>query len=355
MSDIYKEVLKKEIAQILKNADLNTTSARNVRNQLEEKFDADLRYRKKEVDLLIMDAIDGQTLTIPDMTPLSSKVNKHIPDDLLQREDSQIGFIKHMIEKNLQLWEGLRNEFIAMRRFGNSSKDHQSDETPSSPKKRTADRNEDNADKEPPPTKRRKGGTSETSKKCNNYEKGTAINKSKIAHNKKGIITQDMPATHKEKYRGGISESEMRPNKDTRLKKDSKGSSSTSDIAPTIGKSCQKRRKELVDHMEDFMKSLPVPLVNLPHGIGKLRKIGDAQEFGEKTITSVNKTIGITGEMKKQKIHPTGPSEASTNNKLYAFRMINNQDPPSDPPIQQIKPKLRDPGSTFHSIGVTSL
>ena len=50
MSDIYKEVLKKEIAQILKNADLNTISARNVRNQLEEKFDVDLRYRKKEVD-----------------------------------------------------------------------------------------------------------------------------------------------------------------------------------------------------------------------------------------------------------------------------------------------------------------
>ena len=163
-----------------------------------------------------------------------------------------------------------------------------------------------------------------------------------------------MPATHKEKYRGGISESEMRPNKDTRLKKDSKGSSSTSDIAPTIGKSCQKRRKELVNHMEDFIKSLPVPHVNLLYGIGKLRKIGDAQEFGEKTITSVNKTIGITGEMKKQKIHPTGPSEASTNNKLYAFRMINNQDPPSDPPIQQIKPKLRDPGSTFHSVGVTN-
>ena len=276
MSDIYKEVLKKEIAQILKNADLNTISARNVRNQLEEKFDVDLRYRKKEVDLLIMDAIDGQTLTTPDMTPSSSKVNKNTSDDLQQREDSQMDFIEHMIEKNLQLWEGLRNEFIAMRRFGN-----------------------------------REGGITETSKECNNYEKGTAINKSKIAHNKKGIITQDMPATHKEKYRGGISESEMRPNKDTRLKKDSKGSSSTSDIAPTIGKSCQKRRKELVDHMEDFMKSLPVPLVNLPHGIGKLRKIGDAQEFGEKTITSVNKTIGITGEMKKQKIHPTGPSEAS--------------------------------------------
>ena len=81
------------------------------------------------------------------------------------------------------------------------------------------------------------------------------------------------------------------------------------------------------------MKSLPVPHVNLLYGIGKLRKIGDAQEFGEKTITSVNKTIGITGEMKKQKIHPTGPSEAHTNNMLYAFRMINNH-PPSDPPIQ---------------------
>ena len=183
MSDIYKEVLKKEIAQILKNADLNTISARNVRNQLEEKFDVDLRYRKKEVDLLIMDAIDGQTLTIPDITPLSLKVNKNTSDDLQRREDSQQNFTKHMIEQNLQLWENLKIEFIAMRKIGSSDKDHQSDE-PSSPKKRTADRNEDNADMEPPLTKRRKSGKSETSKKCNNYETGTAINKSKIAHMK---------------------------------------------------------------------------------------------------------------------------------------------------------------------------
>ena len=63
-----------------------------------------------------------------------------------QREDSQMDFIKHIIERNLQLWEGLRNEFIAMRRFGNSSRDHQSDETPSSPKKRIGDRDGEKAE-----------------------------------------------------------------------------------------------------------------------------------------------------------------------------------------------------------------
>ena len=80
-----------------------------------------------------------------------------------------------------------------MGRFENSTRDFQcideSDETPSSIEKRRIDRNKDNPDKEPLPTKRRKGGSSvsETSKKCNEFEKSTATNKSKVAHSKNGV------------------------------------------------------------------------------------------------------------------------------------------------------------------------
>ena len=286
-----------------------------------------------------------------------------------KREKTQVDhadFIEYMILKNLELWEGLRNEFIAMRRFGDSSRDHQSDETPSSLekrrvdrnedhqsdetpsglKKRRVDRNEDNADKEPLPTKRRKGGSSvsETSKEFNDYEKGTATNKSRVAHNKKGITPQDRHAAHKEKYRGGNSESEMKPNKDTRLmKKDktSKGSSSTLDISPTIGKTNQKEQKELANHMKDIWKSHKVLYANLLYGIGEPRKVGDVQEFGEKLITSVNKVTGIACEMKKQKIQPTGKFQAYITEIFYAYILINDH-LPSDPLLQQMKPKLRE-------------
>lgn len=61
MADISKETLKKEIQEILKDADLDNTSAKKVRLQLEEKLDCDLQDRKKEVDELVMEVIDEQT------------------------------------------------------------------------------------------------------------------------------------------------------------------------------------------------------------------------------------------------------------------------------------------------------
>jgi len=59
--DITKEQLKKEIQDILKDADLDNTSAKKVRLQLQEKLDCDLTDRKKEVDELVMEVIDEQT------------------------------------------------------------------------------------------------------------------------------------------------------------------------------------------------------------------------------------------------------------------------------------------------------
>jgi len=61
MSDISREDLKKEIQDILKDADLDNTSAKKVRLQLQEKLDCDLTERKKEVDALVMEVIDEQT------------------------------------------------------------------------------------------------------------------------------------------------------------------------------------------------------------------------------------------------------------------------------------------------------
>lgn len=60
-SEISKAELKKEIQDILKDADLDNTSAKKVRLQLQEKLDVDLTERKKEVDQLVMEVIDEQT------------------------------------------------------------------------------------------------------------------------------------------------------------------------------------------------------------------------------------------------------------------------------------------------------
>lgn len=60
MADTSKADLKKEIQLILKDADLETTSAKKVRLQLQEKLDCDFTERKKEVDQLVMEVINEQ-------------------------------------------------------------------------------------------------------------------------------------------------------------------------------------------------------------------------------------------------------------------------------------------------------
>lgn len=57
MADISKADLKKEIAAILKDADLTTMSAKKVREEIEDKLDCDLSSRKKEVDSLVMQCL----------------------------------------------------------------------------------------------------------------------------------------------------------------------------------------------------------------------------------------------------------------------------------------------------------
>ncbi|XP_076252337.1 upstream activation factor subunit spp27 homolog Non2 [Rhynchophorus ferrugineus] len=60
MADISKEDLRKEIAAILKDADLASTSAKKVRQELEEKLDVKLQSRKKEIDDLVMEFVSSK-------------------------------------------------------------------------------------------------------------------------------------------------------------------------------------------------------------------------------------------------------------------------------------------------------
>ena len=53
MADLTGPELKAKIAAILKEADLETTSAKKVRMQLEEDLKADLTSRKEEIGKLI--------------------------------------------------------------------------------------------------------------------------------------------------------------------------------------------------------------------------------------------------------------------------------------------------------------
>lgn len=47
-----------QISAILKDADLATTSAKKVRQQIEEKLECDLTERRKEIDELVMDCLE---------------------------------------------------------------------------------------------------------------------------------------------------------------------------------------------------------------------------------------------------------------------------------------------------------
>lgn len=47
-----------QISAILKDADLATTSAKKVRQQIEEKLECDLTERRKEIDELVMECLE---------------------------------------------------------------------------------------------------------------------------------------------------------------------------------------------------------------------------------------------------------------------------------------------------------
>lgn len=60
MSEPTKDELRKEIAAILKDANLEETAAKKVRLQLEANLKCDLSARKKEVDDLVMEYVNAQ-------------------------------------------------------------------------------------------------------------------------------------------------------------------------------------------------------------------------------------------------------------------------------------------------------
>jgi len=60
MASISKETLKKEIHDILKDADLSVLSAKKVRIQLQEKLKCDLLSRKDEIDAIVMDFVNSR-------------------------------------------------------------------------------------------------------------------------------------------------------------------------------------------------------------------------------------------------------------------------------------------------------
>jgi len=58
MSDISKEKLEAEVRSVLEGADLTTVTSKAVRTQLEEKLGIELNHRKKEIDSIIMSAVE---------------------------------------------------------------------------------------------------------------------------------------------------------------------------------------------------------------------------------------------------------------------------------------------------------
>jgi len=59
-ADINKDILRMKIQTILKGANLDNTSCKKVRQELEERLGVDLTDRKKEVEELVMEVIDDK-------------------------------------------------------------------------------------------------------------------------------------------------------------------------------------------------------------------------------------------------------------------------------------------------------
>ncbi|VVC39243.1 SWIB/MDM2 domain,SWIB domain,DEK, C-terminal [Cinara cedri] len=89
MSDVSKETLKKEIAALLKGADLSKTSAKKIRQELEKKLDADLDDRKKEIDALVMEGIKKAKATKKNGKGDSDDDNDDDEDDAENDDDDE--------------------------------------------------------------------------------------------------------------------------------------------------------------------------------------------------------------------------------------------------------------------------
>merc|ERR1711894_548797 len=58
MADLSNSVLRRDVEDILKDADLSQLSSKKVRKQLEAKHGADMTNRKKDIDSMVMDFIN---------------------------------------------------------------------------------------------------------------------------------------------------------------------------------------------------------------------------------------------------------------------------------------------------------
>jgi len=87
MAEVSKDLLKKEIAALLKGADLSKTSAKKIRQELEKKIDTDLDDRKKEIDTLVMEAIKKAKATKKNGKGDSDDENDDDEEDVENDED----------------------------------------------------------------------------------------------------------------------------------------------------------------------------------------------------------------------------------------------------------------------------
>ena len=94
MSSLTSAELKKRIAAILKVADLETTSAKKVRTQLEEETESDLTSRKEEIGKLIQEVMD-ENADDEDGDEENGAEDEKEDDEEGEEEEEEVSCIKH--------------------------------------------------------------------------------------------------------------------------------------------------------------------------------------------------------------------------------------------------------------------
>ena len=91
-ADISNEELRKEIADILEDADLTVMSVKKIRLQIEGKFDIDLTSRRLEVDKLVMECLRGKQDEAKKTASEESKDGEEEEEDGFEEEEEEEGF-----------------------------------------------------------------------------------------------------------------------------------------------------------------------------------------------------------------------------------------------------------------------
>ena len=100
ITDISQKLLKKEISDILKDADLENTSGKMVRCQLEENLDCYIIYREKEVDELILEVIDDLSQN-NDQEKLRTEIKEILKDADLEKTSAKMVRLRLQLEEKL--------------------------------------------------------------------------------------------------------------------------------------------------------------------------------------------------------------------------------------------------------------